>query len=242
MAVGNDASAPLVHSISYGDIEADDDFSVDNRFDQEIQELGARGLTVFVASGDDGVANFIARTNASACGFNPSFPATSPHVTAVGATQGPESGNPEIACTSQTGGGITTGGGFSVNFAQPSYQTDAVNTYTTTTTLPPLNLFNSNGRGYPDVAVLGFNCKTLLFCFFPIIILSLFHLQTHHTKRRYLRWWSRIRWFRNISFLPSVCCDHHPRQRCSYQPRQVSRGLLEPNLVQLGKEQPQRVP
>ena len=42
-------------------------------------------------------------------GYFPSFPATSPYVTAVGATMGPESGNPEVACQSQLGGVITTG-------------------------------------------------------------------------------------------------------------------------------------
>jgi subtilase family serine protease len=38
-----------------------------------------------------------------------SFPASSPYVTAVGATQGPESGTAEIVCTSDAGGVITTG-------------------------------------------------------------------------------------------------------------------------------------
>jgi len=42
-------------------------------------------------------------------GYFPSFPATSPYVTAVGGTQGPESGTEEIACQSQEGGVITTG-------------------------------------------------------------------------------------------------------------------------------------
>lgn len=162
VAVGQDANPPLVHSISYGDIEPEDDFSVDSRFDQEVQELGLRGITVVVSSGDDGVANFLARSNSSACGFNPSFPATSPHVTAVGATQGPEQSQPEIACTSTTNGLITTGGGFSVNFAQPSYQTNAVNLYKTRASLPPSNLFNIGNRGYPDVAMLGHNYITII--------------------------------------------------------------------------------
>ena len=46
-------------------------------------------------------------------GYFPSFPATSPWVTAVGATMGPNTGGPEVACQSQLGGVITTGGGFS---------------------------------------------------------------------------------------------------------------------------------
>jgi len=45
----------------------------------------------------------------SGVGYFPSFPASAPYVTAVGATQGPESDDPEIACQSQEGGVITTG-------------------------------------------------------------------------------------------------------------------------------------
>lgn len=76
------------------------------RFNLEVCKMGLRGLTVVVASGDDGVANYgkfissenylihfiAARNNQSACGFTPSYPATSPYVLAVGATMGPESG------------------------------------------------------------------------------------------------------------------------------------------------------
>jgi tripeptidyl-peptidase-1 len=99
------------------------------RFNTEICQLGLRGLTVVVASGDDGVANFEARNNASACGFHPSFPTTSPYVTGVGATQGPEFGTPEVACSSATNGLITTGGGFSIFFNRPSYQDSVVTNY-----------------------------------------------------------------------------------------------------------------
>jgi subtilase family serine protease len=84
-------------------------YDVMMRFNNEAMLLGLRGISVMVASGDDGVANFIARGNSSACGFNPSYPASAPYVTAVGATQGPELNQTEIACTSTTNGGITTG-------------------------------------------------------------------------------------------------------------------------------------
>jgi len=128
------------------------------RYNTEVCKLGLRGITVIVASGDDGVANFDARGNASACGFSPSFPATSPYVTAVGATQGPESGKPEIACSAATGGVVTTGGGFSVFFDRPDYQESVVDDYLATApNLPPTNLFNLAGRGYPDVSMMGYN-------------------------------------------------------------------------------------
>lgn len=156
---------PLVHSISYGSIATEDPHNDMKRFNTEICKMGLRGLTVMVASGDDGVANFIARNNQAQCGFTPSYPATSPYVTAVGATQGPESGSPEIACTSKTGGLITSGGGFSQFFKMPAYQEKAVTGYLakgSAVDLPPKNLFSSTGRAYPDVASMGHN--------FPIVL------------------------------------------------------------------------
>jgi hypothetical protein len=42
---------------------------------------------------------------------------------------GPESGGEEVACQSQLGGVITTGGGFSTYYAAPDWQTDAVAGY-----------------------------------------------------------------------------------------------------------------
>jgi tripeptidyl-peptidase-1 len=97
-------------------------------------------------------------------GYYPSFPATSPYVTAVGATQGPESGNPEIACQSQEGGVITTGGGFSTFYATPDWQQAAVNAYFNGLTPDerPAPGYNPNGRGYPDISYLGVNYKIVV--------------------------------------------------------------------------------
>jgi len=163
IALAATKNPPLIHSISYGSIVSEEPLANIIRYNTEMCKFGLRGLTVFVASGDDGVANFEARGDASQCGFNPSFPATSPYVVAVGATQGPESGSAEIACSSDTGGIITTGGGFSVNFARPAYQADVVNKYLKNgPNMPPLNLFNSTNRGYPDVALLGLNYEVYI--------------------------------------------------------------------------------
>lgn len=162
-AVAGDPNAPLVHSISYGSLGPEDPKANMDRFNVEVCKMGLRGLTILVATGDDGVANFQARSDPSKCGFTPSFPATSPYVLAVGATQGPESGQPEIACSSATGGGITSGGGFSDTFGMPSYQTSAVQSYVSNgPNVPPTSQFNTSGRAYPDVAFLGHN--------FPIAI------------------------------------------------------------------------
>jgi tripeptidyl-peptidase-1 len=163
VALSTTSNAPLIHSISYGSIATEDSRKDMTRFNTEICKLGLRGITVFVASGDDGVANFEARGNPSACGFNPSFPATSPYVTSVGATQGPESGSAEIACSSATGGVVTTGGGFSIAFDRPAYQESVVSNYLKNgPNVPPTSQFNSKGRAYPDVALLGFNYEVYI--------------------------------------------------------------------------------
>jgi hypothetical protein len=70
---------------------------------------------------------------------------------------GPENGDPEIACQSQLGGVITTGGGFSTYNPTPSWQVDAVNAYfdALTASNTPTSGYNRNGRGYPDVSLIG---------------------------------------------------------------------------------------
>ncbi len=85
--VNQNSNAPLVHSVSYGEIENSPDATSNNdRVNNEFKKAAARGLTIMVASGDDGVGNFPARTSKANCGFNPSFPATSPYVLAVSNT------------------------------------------------------------------------------------------------------------------------------------------------------------
>jgi len=158
MAVANTTNPPLVNSISYDSVEQEELPALLKRFDSEAQKLGIRGVTIVVSSGDDGVANFEARSDPSKCGFHPAFPSTSPSVLSVGATQGPEfGGGPEITCSSGTGGLITSGGGFSTVFPIPTYQSSALNDYFNNTQLPPENMWNKKGRGYPDVSMLGHN-------------------------------------------------------------------------------------
>lgn len=148
---------PFVHSISYGGYEDEIDEDAVRSFNTEIQKLSLRGVTVVVSSGDDGVANSLARDHPEKCGYFPSFPATSPYVTSIGATQGPEEGRDEVACSSDTGGLITTGGGFSDVFNAPSYQLDHVDTFFQQTSPAPVGGYNMKGRGIPDVSAMGHN-------------------------------------------------------------------------------------
>lgn len=204
-AVAADSNAPLVQSVSCkrrtpwcplcvcvcvgstpaspstlqpradGDVEAEEDASTMTRTNTEFQKMGVRGLSIFIASGDDGVANFPARSNSQYCGFNPSFPATSPYVTAVGATQfiggSPSKGQEGASVEHKPPAIITTGGGFSAQFSRPSYQDSAVQTFLASANVPsvphtasgfPSAGFNANGRGYPDVAALGHNYQVII--------------------------------------------------------------------------------
>jgi len=155
-AVANDADSPLVHSISYGGYETDGDSEM-MTFSTEAKKLALRGMTIIVSSGDDGVSNFNVRKGSDYCGYNPSFPATSPYVTTVGATQGPEQGYNEVACSSDTGGGITSGGGFSGYFKRPSYQDTAISYFFNNLQTKPYDGYQAEGRGIPDVSIMGHN-------------------------------------------------------------------------------------
>jgi tripeptidyl-peptidase-1 len=61
----------------------------------------------------------------------------------------------EIACQSDRGGVITSGGGFSTTFAQPSWQTDVVTSYFDGLSDSPQAGYNSKGRAYPDISLSG---------------------------------------------------------------------------------------
>jgi tripeptidyl-peptidase-1 len=84
--VSNMASPPLVFSISYGADERELPVGYSAAFNLISLKLAAKGISITVASGDDGAQSANARSNPLMCGYSPSFPATSPYVTAVGGT------------------------------------------------------------------------------------------------------------------------------------------------------------
>lgn len=138
------------------------------------QQVGATGVTLVVASGDAGAHGREDQTCTSGT-VNPDFPASSPFVTAVGATQlsadaestGAKApicqgelqcatSGSEQTCSYGTGALITSGGGFSLYAERPAYQDAAVKAYLAKSGATPATTdFNAAGRAYPDVSALG---------------------------------------------------------------------------------------
>ena len=165
-----------VISISYGGQEADLPSSYQQRQCNEYMKLGMQGISIVLASGDNGVGGPAGDDNADGCLgatgniFSPDFPATCPYLTTAGATFLPPGGDvtkdQEVAVTR-----FASGGGFSNIYPIPSYQASAVANYFATSN-PPYpyysstnnnsfgangGIYNRNGRGYPDVSAIGDN-------------------------------------------------------------------------------------
>jgi tripeptidyl-peptidase-1 len=150
----------------------------------EYMKLALMGHTIIYSSGDTGVATFnltesptsppssclnpanlTEPTDGTFGRFSPGFPMTCPWITAIGATQvipnTPVSGpgtpaQPEMACESV----IFSGGGFSDQFALPSYQENAMREFFRNHPPPygPETFNNSQRvRAYPDFASNGAN-------------------------------------------------------------------------------------
>ncbi|KAI8870009.1 putative protease S8 tripeptidyl peptidase I [Ramicandelaber brevisporus] len=109
-----------------------------------MQQLGARGISVIIASGDGGVGGKQAAGQCTT--FVPTFPTTCPTVTSVGATMG-----------IQEVGAQLSAGGFSTFFGRPEYQAGAVDSYLASLGGQFSGLYNASGRAYPDVAAQGTN-------------------------------------------------------------------------------------
>ncbi|KAI6361932.1 hypothetical protein MCOR25_006355 [Pyricularia grisea] len=160
-----------VISTSYGYNEADLGVKYEQRQCAEYMKLGLRGVSMLFSSGDAGVAGNGGQCIDEATGayndgsqgyFNPSFPASCPWVTAVGATtilKGSTVHTPESACENV----IFSGGGFSNVFKMPDYQKSAIDDYYKDNA-PPYGQERYNNsrtvRGYPDVSANGANFVT----------------------------------------------------------------------------------
>lgn len=144
-----DAHLPNTISISYGEDEQTVPFDYATKCCDLFCKLGARGVSILISSGDEGVGGQCPRKR-----FIASFPASCPWVTAVGGTTGV---GPERVWSG-------SGGGFSDYFARPKYQSDTINNWLAhdSTHEQQLAYFNASGRAYPDIAALATG--------FPVIV------------------------------------------------------------------------
>jgi kumamolisin len=129
---------PSVISISWGSAESNWTAQSLTAFDEACQSAAALGITITVASGDNGSSD-------GASGNNVDFPASSPHVLACGGTELIAANgviHQEIVWNDQPQGGAS-GGGVSSVFSIPPWQMK-VNV--------PASPTSAGGRGVPDVA------------------------------------------------------------------------------------------
>jgi kumamolisin len=130
---------PSVISISWGSPESNWTAQSMTALDEACQSAAALGITVTVASGDNGSSDGVS-------GNNVDFPASSPHVLGCGGSELVAANGAiqqEVVWNDQPQGGGASGGGISNVFPLPSWQTNA--------NVPPSST-SGGGRGVPDVA------------------------------------------------------------------------------------------
>jgi len=157
-AVLDSDNPPSVFSVSYGvqgNVSAAGNEGCNAKIVQDIDEdfckMAARGISVLVSSGDDGRGSMIWPLNGECY---PSWPASSPCVTAVGATMFIDN---EITKGERATTQFGSGGGFYCDVPMPEWQKNVVQAYLENkhAGLPRPKDFCSTGRATPDLAALG---------------------------------------------------------------------------------------
>ncbi|PNP57638.1 hypothetical protein THARTR1_02636 [Trichoderma harzianum] len=147
----DDDALPKVVSISYGANEQLFPKAYAQQVCDIFGQLGTRGVSIVVASGDIGPGlSCQSNDGTKRTKFMPSFPASCPYVTSVGATYGI---GPEVAANFSSGG-------FSDYFDRPTWQDDSVISYLEQHGEKWKDYYNPSGRGFPDVAAQGLNYLT----------------------------------------------------------------------------------
>ncbi|KAH9061986.1 subtilisin-like protein [Lactarius vividus] len=132
---------PQTVSISYGTYEWDVPLEYARAMCTLYAQLGARGVSVLLPTGDEGVGKDC-KDGSGNIRFVPEFPASCPYLTAVGGTTNYD---PEVAAP-------LSGGGFSDYFPRPVYQDVAVSAFLKRQSTMYAGLYNPEGRGIPDIA------------------------------------------------------------------------------------------
>jgi kumamolisin len=136
-AIHDTANNPGVISISWGGPESTWSQTAIASMDSTCQSAAALGITITVASGDNGSSD-------GGRGNNVDFPASSPHVLGCGGTTLAVSDGQrrsEVVWNDQASGGGASGGGISTVFPLPAWQASA-----------GVPKSGTGGRGVPDVA------------------------------------------------------------------------------------------
>jgi kumamolisin len=139
-AIHATAPASNVVSVSWGGPESSWTDQARASMDAVLLDAAALGVTVVVASGDQGASD------GSSDGLAVDFPASDPNVLGCGGTTLRLNGGvivSETVWNDLASGEGATGGGVSIDFAEPAYQSDA--------DVPPAP-GGGTGRGVPDVA------------------------------------------------------------------------------------------
>ncbi len=139
-AVHDTTNKPSVISISWGGPESSWTQQSLTALDQACQAAAALGITITVASGDNGSSDGV-----TTGGNHVDFPASSPHVLACGGTKLVASGSAissEVVWNETAANEGATGGGVSTIFALPTWQASSK--------VPLAGTFA--GRGVPDVS------------------------------------------------------------------------------------------
>ncbi|KAJ7181486.1 family S53 protease [Mycena crocata] len=150
----SDDTRPKVITTSYGFNEPELPQSLNVEICNAYMQLGAVcvhpfSTSVFFASGDGGVGGF----QPVRCDtFWPTAPSGCPFITSVGGTDGV----PQVAAS-------LSGGGFSNHFTTPAYQADDVASYLSSIGDQYSGLYNTSGRGFPDIALQARNLEIFWF-------------------------------------------------------------------------------
>jgi kumamolisin len=140
-AVHDATNKPSVVSISWGGPEDSWTAQARTQMEQVLTEAAAAGVTVTVAAGDNGSTDGVTDGKQHV-----DFPSSAPHALGCGGTSLQISGGvaaSEVVWNDLPNGGAG-GGGISIEFAVPSYQTGV--------TMPDNVDTGKPGRGVPDVA------------------------------------------------------------------------------------------
>ncbi|KAH9077774.1 subtilisin-like protein [Lactarius deliciosus] len=132
---------PQTISISYGNYERNVPREYARALCILFAQLGARGVSVLLPSGDDGVGKNCKDASGNVR-FVAEFPASCPYLTTVGGTTDYD---PEVAAP-------LSGGGFSDHFPRPVYQDVAASAFLERQGTQYTGHYNPEGRGIPDIA------------------------------------------------------------------------------------------